>query len=437
MAIRIIVNEPIECYRVLGLMHLKFTPLVSRFKDYIAVPKENGYKTIHTTLFDEEGIVEAQIRTKEMHRLAEYGVAAHWKYKGGDNSVNLEWLESLHYQNESIEEFYELAKSDLFSEDITVFSPKGDYYTLPKGSVALDFAYAIHSEVGDNAMDALINKQKASLLSILKNGDIVKIIKDNEAHLLCSWLDTVKTSKAQDGIRSACRARIKESDTLSAYNILGTLFSQESSAMTHLLENVEHNDAIYKLPLQLYYYKEIIHKVADYTGTKEVRFWELLKKGYKKPYIKNLDHFKFFVNKPIDGVEFDYCCHPKVGDQIVAFYKGSKAIIHHKLCKKAYEKILNGEKMIFVSWSSSKLSRYRLTIGLQNKKGVLADLLSKLTLLNLNILSIELGIRNSQQAEFCQIEVESSEAKKQFLAEKISRQFKLIEIISLDDAYNN
>jgi GTP diphosphokinase / guanosine-3',5'-bis(diphosphate) 3'-diphosphatase len=436
LAIRIIVNEPIECYRVLGLMHLKFTPLVSRFKDYIAVPKENGYKTIHTTLFDEEGIVEAQIRTKEMHRLAEYGVAAHWKYKGGDNSVNLEWLESLHYQNESIEEFYELAKSDLFSEDITVFSPKGDYYTLPKGSVALDFAYAIHSEVGDNAMDALINKQKASLLSILKNGDIVKIIKDDEAHLHCSWLDTVKTSKAQDGIRSACRARIKESDTLSAYNILGTLFSLESSAMRELLQNMDHTDAIYKLPVQLDYYKEIIHKVADYTGAKEVRFWELLKKGYKKPYIKKLDHFKFFVNKPLDGVEFDYCCHPKVGDQIVAFYKGSKAIIHHKLCKKAYEKILNGEKMIYASWSSSKLSRYRLTVSLQNQKGVLADLLAKLSLLDLNILSIELGIKNSQQAEFCQIEVESNEAKKQFLAEKISRQFKLIEIISLDDAYN-
>jgi len=436
LAIRIIVKEPIECYRVLGLMHLRFTPLISRFKDYIAVPKENGYKTIHTTLFDEEGIVEAQIRTKEMHRLAEYGVAAHWKYKGGDNSVNLGWLESLHYQNESIEEFYELAKSDLFSEDITVFSPKGDYYTLPKGSVALDFAYAIHSEVGENAIEALINKQKSSLLTILKNGDIVKIIKDESPHLYCSWLDTVKTSKAQDGIRSACRARIKESDTLSAYNILSTLFSQESMAMRELLKGMEHNDSIYKLPGQLDYYKDTIHKVADYMGTKEVRFWELLKKGYKKPYIRKLEHFKFFTNKSIDGVEFDYCCHPKVGDQIVAFYKGSKAIIHHKLCKKAYQKILEGEAMIQVSWSGSKLSRYRLIISLQNKKGILADLLAKLSLLNLNILSIELGIRNSEQAEYCQIEVESSEAKKQFLAEKISKQFKLIEIISLDDAYN-
>jgi len=342
----------------------------------------------------------------------------------------------LHYQNESIEELYELAKSDLFSEDITVFSPKGDYYTLPKGSVALDFAYAIHSEVGINATEALVNKQKASLLTILKNGDIVNIIKDNEPHLHCSWLDTVKTSKAQDGIRSACRARIKESDTLSAYNILGTLFSQESSAMKELLISMDHNDSIYKLPVQLDYYKETIHKVADYMGTKEVRFWELLKKGYKKPYIKELEHFRFFTNKPIDGVEFDYCCHPKVGDQIVAFYKGSKAIIHHKLCKKAYDKILEDQEMIYVSWSGSKLSRYRLTISLQNQKGILADLLAKLSELNLNILSIELGIRNSEQAEFCQIEVESSEAKKQLLSEKISQQFKLIEIISLDDAYN-
>jgi len=436
LAVRIIVSEPIDCYKVVGLMHLGFTPLISRFKDYIAVPKENGYKTIHTTLFSEEGILEAQIRTEDMHRLAEYGVAAHWKYKGGSDSVNLTWLESLHYQNESIEEFYELAKSDLFSEDITVFSPKGDYYTLPKGSTALDFAYAIHSEVGSNALDALVNKHNVSLLSVLKNGDIVNIIKDDKVHLHCSWLDTVKTSKAKDGIRSSCRARIKESDTLSAYNILATLFKQESVSVKRLIENLSVQETLYKLPLQLDYYKEVIHQVAEYMGTKEVRFWELLKKGYKKPKIKELEHFTFFTNKSLDGVEFDYCCHPKVGDEIVAFYKDSKAIIHHKLCKHAYAKILESEEMIYVQWSGSKLSRYRLTISLQNKKGILADLLAKLSEINLNILSIELGIRNSEQAEYCQIEVESKEAKKQVLAEKIEQKFKLIEIISLDDAYN-
>ncbi len=436
LAIRIIVKEPIECYRVLGLMHLTFTPLISRFKDYIAVPKENGYKTIHTTLFNEEGIVEAQIRTAQMHRLAEYGVAAHWKYKEGGDSVNLGWVESLHYQSESVEEFYELAKSDLFSEDITVFSPKGDYYTLPKGSVALDFAYAIHSQVGAAATSALVNKQKSSLLTILKNGDIVKILKDEAPHLHCSWLDAVKTSKAQDGIRSRCRARIKESDTHSAYNILATLFVQKSSAMKELIEMVELKDSIHKLPMQRDYYKETIHKVADYMGTKEVRFWELLKKGYKKPLLKEIEHFKFFTNKPLDGVEFDYCCHPKVGDQIVAFYEDSKAIIHHKLCKKAYSKILAEEPMIHVSWSSSKLSRYRLIISLQNQKGILADLLAKLSELDLNVISIELGIQSSESAEYCQIEVESSESKKSLLSEKISQKFKLIEMISLDDAYN-
>ena len=186
-----------------------------------------------------------------MHRLAEYGVAAHWKYKDGSDGVNLEWLESLHYQNDSIEEFYELAKSDLFSEDITIFSPKGDYFTLPKGSTALDFAYAIHSEVGKNALDALVNKRRASLLTVLNNGDIVRIIKDNKAHLHCSWLDAVKTSKAQDGIRSMCRARLKESDTISAYNILSTLLGQESSMIKNLTDTLELNESIYKLPVSV------------------------------------------------------------------------------------------------------------------------------------------------------------------------------------------
>ncbi len=436
LAVRIIVKEPSECYRVLGVMHLSFTPLISRFKDYIAVPKENGYKTIHTTLFNEEGIVEAQIRTLQMHRLAEYGVAAHWKYKDGSDGVNLEWLESLHYQNDSIEEFYELAKSDLFSEDITVFSPKGDYFTLPKGSTALDFAYAIHSEVGKNALDALVNKRRASLLTVLNNGDIVRIIKDSKPHLHCSWMDAVKTSKAQDGIRSMCRARLKESDTISAYNILSTLLDQENSTIKTLTDKLDLKESIYKLPVELSYYKDVIRKMADYIGAKEVRFWELLKKGYKRPVIKELDHFKFFVNKPLDGVEFDYCCHPKVGDQIVAFYKDSKAIIHHKLCKKAYEKILAEEPMIFVAWSNTKLSKYRLIISLQNQKGILADLLAKLSSLNLNVISIELGIQSSDSAEYCQIEVESGEPNKTLLAKKISQSFKLIEMISLNDAYN-
>ena len=437
LAVRIVVKRSIDCYRVLGLTHMKFTPLISRFKDYIAVPKENGYRTIHSTVFYDEGIVEAQIRTEEMHQLAEYGVAAHWKYKGNsDDGVNLEWLESLHYQNDSIEEFYALAKSDLFSEEISVFSPKGDYYTLPKGSVALDFAYAIHSEVGASATHALINKHKVPLLAVLTNGDIVNVLKDDEAHLHCSWIDEVKTSKAKIGIRSACKARIKECDTQSAYNILATLFEHKSSEIQELVKKVELENTIYKLPTQLDYYKEAIHKVADFMGTREVRFWDLFRKGYKMIKRKEIEYFHFFTNRTLEGVEFDYCCHPKVGDQIVAFYKDTKVIIHHKLCKKAYAKILANDQMIYVDWANAQLSRYRLTISLQNQKGTLASLLTKLSEEEMNVISIELGIQRSDRAEYCQIDIESYEDDKSKLSDKISKEFKLIEIISLNDAYN-
>jgi len=436
LAIRIIVKEPIQCYRVLGLLHLGFTPLISRFKDYVALPKENGYQTIHTTLFDDDGIVESQIRTMEMHKLAEYGIAAHWKYKEGSSKVHLDWLEGLNYQNESAEEFYELAKSDLFSEDIAVFSPKGDYYTLPKNSVALDFAYFIHSEIGETASSALINKHKSSLLTTLKNGDIVNILTEGEPRLHCSWVDTVKTSRAKEGIRSRCRSRIKESDELSAYNILATLLNHDVKGIKRVIDELGLTKSLYKLPSHLDYYKEVIHQIADYLGKKQVRFWELMKKGYKKPFVKELEYFMFYTNDPFEGVEFDYCCHPKVGDEIVAFYKDNKAIIHHKLCRKAYQKIINREPMIYVAWKSRKLARYRLIISLYNRKGALADILGKLSLMDLNVTSIELGIKSSDSAEYCQIEVESVETKRNILQDRISQKFKLIDIISLDDAYN-
>jgi RelA/SpoT family (p)ppGpp synthetase len=438
LAVRILVDEPITCYKVLGLLHLHYTPLPSRFKDYIAVPKENGYKTIHTTLFSNKNIIETQIRTKKMHGLAEYGVAAHWKYKGGNSQeVNLSWLESLHYQHDSVEEFYELTKSDLFSEDITVFSPKGDYYTLPKGSIALDFAYTIHSEIGDSATYALINKQKSSLLTVLKNGDIINIITDNVVHLHCSWIDTVKTSRAQNAIRLACKTRIKESNTLSAYNILATQFDQSVSTIEEIISRLGHTESIHKLLHSEAYYKDISHRIAEISNIKEVQFWKLLKKGYRAPRKRILELFKLYTNKPLESLEFDYCCHPTMGDEIVAFYKDSKAIIHHKLCKKAYERMQTKDAMLFVEWNSSKQSRYRLLISLQNKKGVLAELLTTLSNLDLNILSIELDIHRSDRAEYCQIDVESIEKEKSKLAQKIMQRYKLVEITSLNDAYNN
>ncbi len=436
LAIRILLKEPLECYEALGALHLSFTPLISRFKDYIALPKDNGYQTIHTTLFDDDGIVEAQIRTREMHRLAEYGVAAHWKYKDGLESINLEWLKGLNYQSESVEEFYELAKSDLFSEDISVFTPQGDYFTLPKESVALDFAYAVHSEIGETATGALINKEKASLLTILKNGDIVKIITDGTPRAHCSWENMVKTSKAKSGIRSQCRKRLKEINELTGYNILATIFKKNPHFIEEAIHNYSDDDSFYKVSTQLDALKDRIHKISKSLNIKEVRFWELLKRGYKKPQKRVIDHFAFYTNKQIDGVMFDYCCHPKIGDDIVAFYKDNKAIIHHKLCMNAYKKIKDGESMLFVQWNSSKLARYRLIVSLPNQKGELAKLLQKLSAMNINITAIDFGIHSGENAEYCNIEVESPDANKADIEKVLSSKFKLIDILALNDAYN-
>jgi len=437
LAIRILVNEKIDCYKTLGLMHITFKPIISRFKDYITLPKENGYSTIHTTLFDDDGIVEAQIRTFDMHKTAEYGVAAHWRYKEGKSSdkkenklVNLEWLEALQYQNESAEEFYALAKCDLFSDDISVFSPAGDNYTLPRDSVALDFAYSVHSEIGEKAVSALVNKQKSSLLTRLKNGDIVRIYTEENAQVHCSWVDTVRTSRAKEGIRSACRQKIKECDQLSTINIFSQLFHMSILKTETLFDRCESKENAFKLTSNRQIYKEVLdHFINDYDDLGDDFV-------YPKEFEK--ENFKFITNNEIENLEFDYCCHPKMGDQIVAFYNESekKVIIHHKLCREAYAHMKNLEPMIYVSWTESKASRYQLIISLQNRQGVLADILQKLALLDLNVLSIELGIKSSESAEFCKIEIESKTDNAKKLKERLTKKFKLVDIISLNDAYN-
>jgi (p)ppGpp synthase/HD superfamily hydrolase len=204
-----------------------------------------------------------------------------------------------------------------------------------------------------------------------------------------------------------------------------------------ITDNLKGNKNIYKMATKLDVLKDKIGKISQLLGLKEVRAWELFKKGYKKPFLKTIELFEFFGNKNIDSVEFDYCCHPKINDEIVAFYENGKAVIHHKLCNKAYQMMSEEKQMVFVAWKNSKLSKYRLIISLQNQKGMLASLLSFLSKMDLNVTSIELGINVSDKAEFCKIEVESFENKKSNIEAKISKEYKLIEIISLNDAYNN
>ncbi len=427
IAIRVLVKDDIDCYRALGILHLNYKPIISRFKDYITLPKENGYSTIHTTLFDDNGIVEAQIRTFDMHKTAEYGIAAHWKYKDGERSkstdISLEWLEGLQYQNDSIEEFYSLAKGDLFTDDISVLSPNGDHYTLPRGSVALDFAYTVHTEIGDKALSALVNKVNSSLLTTLKNGDIVNILTDENVNVRCSWVDSVKTSRAKDGIRVACNAKLKECNHISAINILTSLTKLDRDRVVEMLDMCELKENAYKLTSNIEVYRDVLERIEDRL------------ENFKSPIESINDNFMFLSNEKIECVEFDYCCHPKMGDDIVAFYENGSVIIHHKFCEEAYKLMLSNRDMVFVKWIDDKTARYRLIVSLQNRQGVLAELLYKLAKLNLNVISIELGIKSSESAEFCKLEVETKEQNSKKLQERLNKKLKLIEMISLNDAY--
>jgi len=436
LAIRVIVKEPVDCYGVLGALHLEYTPLIARFKDYVAIPKENGYKTIHTTLFSKDGIVEAQIRTQEMHKMAEYGVAAHWKYKAGVEQVSMDWLKSLSYQNESVEEFYELAKSDLFSEEISVFTPNGDYMTLPKDSVALDFAYTIHSEIGQRATGAMINNEKASLLSVLRNGDLVDIITDGKPRLHCSWENSVKTSKAKSGIRAICRKRLREVEYQTGCNILATILNKPVSFVQNSAKVNDFNDTIFGVTNNKDTLKEKISRISKAEKIKEVRFWEVLKKGYKKPSIKVMEHLSFFTNVPVESVEFDHCCHPKMGDDIVALYEPKKVTIHNKLCMNAYGKIMNEAKMVYVDWNEKQVNRYRIIVSLANQSGELVKLLERLKSLGINVTRIEFNAETSEQPEYCYLEIESKIDDKSEIELGLDGEFKLLEIAALDDAYN-
>ena len=438
LAIRVIVKTPLDCYKILGILHLKFKPIMSRFKDYIALPKENGYQTIHSTLFDDSAIFEVQIRTEDMHRSAEYGIAAHWKYKTGGNSTgpSLDWLNKLQFQNNSIEEFYELVKNDLYREDIVVFSPDGDNYSLPIGAVVLDFAYAVHTEVGNRAKEAYVNNQKSSLLTTLKSGDIVKIITAKDTILRCSWIDAVKTSRAKSQIKMNCATRIKEIERKSAINIIATIFGKSAEEIERYIVENDLEDSIYRATTDVSYLKDIKNRIKNFYR-QNAGFLEQIKIRILKLKELHFDNLVIETNHTINQAVFDYCCHPKFGDSIIAFKSGSKAFVHHKLCERAYLEIQKGVKMLYVDWLEDKLQAYKLIVALENQKGVLANFLHFLAKHDINVLGVELGSQKSTYATHCELRFESSITDIKEIKNLLGRNYKIIEVQALKDAYAN
>lgn len=432
-AIRILVENDMDCYNVLGAIHLEYKPLISRFKDYVATPKENGYQTIHTTVFCNSKIYEIQIRSFEMNKVAEFGIAAHWKYKSGaKQTTNLNWLKSLEFSNENIEEFYQETKNDLHGEDIVVYSPKGETFNLPLGSTAYDFAYAVHTDIGKKANACYINKIKKPLLTELKSTDIVSIETTDHEIPRCSWYDMVKTSRAKKQIKLLCAHRQKEIDDMYGKNIIDTIFSRYHNEISKKYEI----DTPNKIPHILDYFKHIkqtIEKKIVRDKGIMTRFKILTSKV--KEY--KFDNILIYSNFSINSVSFDHCCHPKFGDDIVAFRNGNEAILHHKMCDKAYDKIRTKHQMLFCKWTKDTLYQYKMVVSLPNTKGELARLLTYMSQYAGYILSVDYGRQKHSYRQYCDIEFEINKSNIDEVRKLIEKKVKVIEFFSKKDAYKN
>ncbi|MCR4942303.1 MAG: RelA/SpoT family protein [Campylobacter sp.] len=441
LAIRIVTKETLDCYKILGCLHLKFNPLTSRFKDYIALPKQNGYQTLHTTIFYEKSIFEVQIRTRDMHKTAEYGVAAHWKYKTGGNLLNpkLDWLSDIGMQNEAEnnpEELYEYAKDSLYIEDIAVYSPKGGIFTLPRGATALDYAYEVHTEIGLYAKDAYINRVRMPLLTELKNGDIVRIVTDNVPKYRCSWINSVKTGKARATMRSYCKQKMRDINHNIGIEILRSFFGVSEAKILSWIESENLGKKVFRLATDSIFLQEVVNQLKKYMK-KEHPFLISISDKYQARKQK-FDNIVIYSNHRVDNVEFDFCCNPKRGDNILGFRSGKTVIVHHKFCDRAAKFMEQKKELIFVKWTRNAPKRYKIILNLENRKGSLAEFLSFVAKLGLNLATIRLDESYDASGDVFTLSVEMNEnTSVEEIKDKLKKRFKIIEFVSLNDAYDH
>ncbi|WP_267523028.1 RelA/SpoT family protein [Campylobacter sp. MG1] len=435
LGIRILVRDVKDCYIVLGLLHVHFNPLASRFKDYIALPKQNGYQTIHTTLFDAQSIIEAQIRTYKMHETAELGIAAHWRYKNNKEDYKADWVSDI-TTNNSLEEkdnelaFYEYAKDSLYVEDIAVYSPKGEIFTLPRGSTALDFAFEVHSQIGLKASHAYINRVKSPLLTILKNGDIVRIEIDDNAKPKYSWLDSVKTARAKAIIKSHCKQRTSAIDQKVGMKLLQTIFSVDENKLNHWIDDENLSKSIRKCVGD----NILLSKMIDSLKKHAKRIWLVRNYDLKK---QRVDNMVIYSNHKINTIDFDYCCNPKRGDEIIAFKYNHSVTIHNKLCERA-NKLLDDprEEMVLVKWPKHAPKKYKMIFSLENKRGALASLLNEVVKLNINVSSININKNKDSLLEYFEMQFEIPDTQNIDIAiDTMKNKCKIYEFVSLNDAY--
>jgi GTP pyrophosphokinase len=427
LAIRVLVDSIPDCYHALGVIHERFTPLQERIKDYVGQPKSNGYQSLHTTIFGpNRQLFEIQIRTREMHRTAEYGIAAHWRFKEDAKSADeldraLHWFRQvleLQLDAKTPDEFLEFLKLDLYQDEIFVFTPTGDVIQLPKGATPIDFAFAVHTEVGLHTCGARINGRQAALARELKNSDTVEIVTSPSARPSRDWLSHVRTGRARHKIRQ--RLRIEEQTTSEKIGreilnrevrrrrlpkpddelLESVAKSLNLNDASHLIKSIGQGDLGIVQVIKLMYPETQTPEVPAKAGPLD---W-LVDKMRGSP--------KGVRIQGVDGlmVRYAQCCQPVPGDPVVGYVtRGRGVSIHRADCPNLLMLVLEPERRLEIDWKELEGERFivRLVLDATDRRGLYADLAKAVSATDTDIRSFELQSSDGHVTGALAVEVEN------------------------------
>ncbi|HJS30838.1 MAG TPA: bifunctional (p)ppGpp synthetase/guanosine-3',5'-bis(diphosphate) 3'-pyrophosphohydrolase [Alphaproteobacteria bacterium] len=431
MAFRVVVAEPSECYKALGVIHSRYPVVPGRFKDYVSMPKPNGYRSLHTGVYGpEQQRIEIQIRTREMHEVAEFGVAAHWQYKQGvdgkRDGLQYRWLRELvdileHAHDP--EEFLEHTKLEMFQDQVFCFTPKGDVIALPRGATPVDFAYAVHSEVGDHCVGAKINGRMMPLRTQLQNGDQVEIATSKAQTPSPMWERFVVTGKARARVRRFIRTQQRQQFVTLGRSMLQKAFKHEGYEYTEkALEGVlkifkadEADDICAMVGEGTRTEREVLEAV--FPGTRAVKSPNVVALGRRRAKAKATKSEPVAIKGLIPGMAVHYagCCHPLPGDRIVGIVTTGKGVTIHTIdCDTLESFAETPERWIDVAWdapavdSGSRVGRVAIVVA--NEPGSLGALSTVIAKNSGNITNLKVTNRTQQFWEML-IDIEVRDVK--------------------------
>ena len=445
LAVRVIVEDIRDCYATLGIIHTLWKPMPGRFKDYIAMPKANMYQSLHTTVIGPNGEpLEVQIRTYEMHRTAEYGIAAHWAYKEGRLQVEdtlenkLTWFrEILEWQDDAkdAQEFMETLKVDLFTDVVFVFTPKGDVMELPKGSVPLDFAYRIHSEVGNRCIGAKVNNKIVTLDHPLKTGDIVEVLTSKHSYGPSrDWLKIAKSSQAKSKIKAWFKKEKRDENVLKGKELVENELKKQSFDPKEILITENISEALGKFNFNN---EEDMYAAIGYGGLTPAQLvTRLTEKARKIRDEKIIPQFKQDSNKrksPVQGisvkgvnnllVRFSRCCTPIPGDQILGFItRGRGVSIHRANCPNIQNEV-ELDRFIPVEWEGEVTQEYNVDIEItgHDRGGLLNEVISTVSDSKTSIFAVSGKVDKNKVAKINMTIAITSTSHLQRVVERVKR----------------